>query len=541
MMSDLILAAGSSFAVSTAVKSGILAAAGLIVLAVIGRRWPASVRHLALGATFAALLMLPVAASVAPSIEVPVMSETTARPMVTGRSSPPRVGPTGRRVRIDEVFARGFTVPRLVHAVQNWSKIDWSPTAAGAVWLAYSLGALAVLASLGSGLLRIRRLRKKALPCLALQDVVAGLASGAGVTRRVDIFMHESVRSPLTFGLLRPAIVVPADADTWAGADLQRALVHELEHIRRYDWILQIAARAVCAIYWFNPLVWMAWRKLCLEAERSCDDAVVRMHESAEYAEQLVLLARRCSTAAPVTLAMARRSDLSARVSAVLDSRRGRGRVGRAAATAVLGTAALLLATIAPLHAVAMGSSDGDDVSAEQPEMRASSRDRALYRAAERGDLQRMAELVQAGARVDAAIEGDGTPLIGAAREGRLAAVAWLLDKGADPNLAVGGDGNPLIMAARQGHVDVAGLLLDRGASIDQVVDGDENALIQASAEGRLPVVKLLVARGANVNARVWVNQAMERPNGEWRTPLSMARKGGHTAVVTVLIAAGAQ
>jgi ankyrin repeat protein len=95
-------------------------------------------------------------------------------------------------------------------------------------------------------------------------------------------------------------------------------------------------------------------------------------------------------------------------------------------------------------------------------------------------------------------------------------------------------------MAAREGHADVVELLLDRGASIDQVVPRDENALIQASGEGHLQVVKLLVARGANVNARVWVEEGSQ-PDGEWRTPLSMARKGGHQAVVAFLVGAGAR
>ena len=70
---------------------------------------------------------------------------------------------------------------------------------------------------------------------------------------------------------------------------------------------------------------------------------------------------------------------------------------------------------------------------------------------------------------------------------------------------------------------------------------GDENALIQASGEGQLGVVKLLVSRGADVNARVWVQRYGKEPEGEWRTPLNMARKGGHKAVVDFLISQGAR
>jgi ankyrin repeat protein len=109
------------------------------------------------------------------------------------------------------------------------------------------------------------------------------------------------------------------------------------------------------------------------------------------------------------------------------------------------------------------------------------------------------------------------------------------LDRGADVNMPVQGDGNPLIAAAREGAVSVVQLLLDRGASIDQIVPGDETALIQASAEGHLGVVKLLVARGANVNLGVWVEQSYPRSEKEWRSPLSMARKGRHASVVEFL------
>jgi len=72
------------------------------------------------------------------------------------------------------------------------------------------------------------------------------------------------------------------------------------------------------------------------------------------------------------------------------------------------------------------------------------------------------------------------------------------------------------------------------------VVPGDENALIQASAGGHLSAVRLLVERGADVNMRVWADQSGPGRTGEWRTPLSQARRGGHAAIVAFLLSAGA-
>ena len=110
---------------------------------------------------------------------------------------------------------------------------------------------------------------------------------------------------------------------------------------------MQRFARVAVACYWFHPLVWVAWRRLCLEAERAADDAVLRTAPSAEYAEQLVGLARSMNNAqAHAVLGMANRSDLSARVSAMLDSNQRRGRAGFLAAAAATAAAALVLAPI---------------------------------------------------------------------------------------------------------------------------------------------------------------------------------------------------
>jgi beta-lactamase regulating signal transducer with metallopeptidase domain len=508
-------------------KATLVLGAGLVAARLAGRS-RASVRHLLLAATFAAVLLLPVVAMTAPGVEVPIVTVTTHLDV----SAVPMPGAPGTAaVAGSDADAAGPPA------------LDWSQWVGRGAWAA---GCLLFLAPLALVLWRLGRLRRTGLPWPDLRDAVGSLAADAGITRTVDVVLHEAAPSPITFGTRHPVIVLPPDAREWPEAELRRALVHELEHVRRGDWAVQTAARAACAVWWFHPLAWVAWRWLSLEAERACDDAVVEKEEGMEYAEQLVSLARRLSAAhAQPTLGMANRSDLSARVASLLDAGQRRGRAGFTAVAAAAGAAALVVLAVAPVRAVAF-------VSAPEPVAAANASDQdrgrarvqrgldtALFEAAEAGDIEGISELLAAGANVNAAIDGDGSPLIAAAREGRLDVARLLLDRGADADMGVEGDGSPLIAAAASGRTDMAALLLDRGASVDLVVPGDENPLIQASGEGHLPVVQLLVARGADVNARVHV--VNNRGEDEWRTALGMARRAGHQAIVAFLLSAGAR
>ena len=222
--------------------------------------------------------------------------------------------------------------------------------------VAWVTGAILFLAPVGVALWRLRGLRRNGVPWLAATPIARMIARHAGVARPIDVLLSEKIATPLTCGFVRPAIVMPADAQSWSDTDVRRAMVHELEHVRRADWPVQFAARVVCALYWFHPLAWIAWRHLCLESERACDDAVLRGTESADYAEQLVTLAARVShqtfQSYQPALSMAGRSDLSARVRALLDSRQARGRAGFLRAASVAGLVALLALTISPLRAV---------------------------------------------------------------------------------------------------------------------------------------------------------------------------------------------
>jgi bla regulator protein blaR1 len=507
-------------------------AAGLLAARMV-RRGPAARRHLVLASTFCALLALPLVAPLVPIvfIEIPIdaVSERVSPAQPAGFTAEPAPVTQG---------ASGPS-PRTDLALPSW------PTLLRAGWAA---GAGLLLGPLFIGLVRLGRMKRTGVPWLEMREPIRALAEDAGTRRHVELLLHEGVAAPFACGLRHPTILMPVDALTWSDSDRRRAIVHELEHVRRGDWAIQILARTACAFYWFHPLVWVAWRQLCLEAERACDDAVIQGSDQADYAEQLVLLARRLKTMpGHPALGMARRSDLARRVSALLDGNQQRGRAGVWSVAASLTAAAIVVLAIAPVRAVLASAErtqlalSGDAGPRAAQSQRSGRLDRALFRASQRGDVDRITELLDAGANVNAALPGDGSPLIGAAGAGRTAAVRLLLDRGGDPNMPVSGDGNPIIAAANAGHAAIVAMLLDRGAQIDQVVPGDENALIQASGEGHLEVVNLLIARGADVNARAWAAQGGDTERGEWRTPLSMARQGRHDHVIKVLRAAGAR
>lgn len=501
-------------------KTSVVIATGLLIVWAY-RSARAAIRHLCLTCAFAVMLLVPVIALIAPSLRFEIAgarTEITATQLVQG--------PVSNFQNTNTLTNRtSFDTSAL--ATFSWRKV---------IWMVWALGAALLLTRLAISLAHLRLIRRAGIPSLALNQTMRVLTTTAGMRRQVEVLLHDEVEVPFTSGFLRPVIFLPSDASTWSEPELQRVLVHELEHIKRGDWLVQVLVRTVCAVYWFQPLVWIAWRQICLEAERACDDAVVIGTERTAYAEQLVNLAKRLShTLAPPVLSMANRSDLSRRVSAILDQHQARGKAGTRWTVATLAVTALLVSAIAPGLEITRTYASTSQTQSKNAKSKALNR--ALLEASEEGKLKDVEELLAAGADINGAVEGDGTALIVAARAGKKPVVQFLLQKGADPNGASPGDGNALIMAAEEGHAEIVELLLNTGARVNEVVEGDENALIKASGSGQVDVVQLLLSRGADVNMRVWSGD----PDGEWRTALKMARKRGHNSVVQLLLSAGAR
>ncbi|WP_035357383.1 M56 family metallopeptidase [Edaphobacter aggregans] len=339
IVADVALAGGSSLAASLVAKATVT-----MVLALVGvrlaRRRSAAVRHVMLAAAFAVLLALPVASILVPSVRLVQLQIVTGR-TAESAALPSHAGFTPVGDRVSTVFRERATIPS--------SRVSASVMLL-AVWAA---GALLFLLPVFVGQWHVRKLRRLGQPWRDGQLMVGQLAADAGVHRRVEVLLHGAVTSPGSCGALRAIIVLPMDAPTWHEDDLSRAIIHELEHVRRGDWVSQCFARAVCACYWFHPLVWMGWRRMVLEAERACDDAVLRRAEATAYADQLLVLAERISKPPnwPL-LTLANRTELAARVVAVLDSGQQRGRAGTVCLVLACIASALLVTTISPLRIV---------------------------------------------------------------------------------------------------------------------------------------------------------------------------------------------
>jgi bla regulator protein blaR1 len=335
ILSEIVVMLSASAVMPLMIEGTAVVALGLMS-ARLARRGRAAVRHALLASVFGIVLTLPVVSLIAPpvTISVPVAAKDSGiLPLFDFNPLPP----LGQSASAHLGAAAQPGLPLRSPAAMSLSSILLCGWLAG-----MALFAIPVI----RGLLQIRSLRRFGLPWQHGQAVAEGLAPRR--RREVEVLVHESLPGPMTCGVLRPVVMLPEDARSWDEKDLERALVHELEHVRRYDWAIHCLARVACVAYWFHPLVWAAWRQLTLEAERSCDDA-----EATAYADQLLGLARRRSTVRrSPALAMANRSDLASRIGALLDQNQSRGPVS-ASLVAACGVAVAIVLTVAPLRVVA--------------------------------------------------------------------------------------------------------------------------------------------------------------------------------------------
>ena len=327
------------------------------VVTVFLRRSPASLRHLVWTLACGGVLALPLASALLPNwrlaawprLDVPVAFDAEQLAPQASEQDPkpaPPVVPTAHAT-IPPTSAAGETEP-----VRWRLSPDWT-TLVVPVWLS---GVGAVLILLAVGMARIMWLDRvtRTVEDEAWLILVDELALELGLTRHVRLLKATGPAMPMTWGIRRPAILLPAEADSWTAERRRDVLLHELAHVKRHDFLIQLVARIACAVYWFHPMVWLAATRLREERERACDDHVLRAGATpSAYASHLLEIARGLRAARATSLAsvaMARPAQLANRLIDVLDTRRCRDTLSaRAALPAWLAA----IAVVVPLAAAA--------------------------------------------------------------------------------------------------------------------------------------------------------------------------------------------
>jgi TonB family protein len=323
-----------------------LTVASLLSLAL--RRRTAAVRHLVWASALAGALAIPFLSGALPRWTIPVWPDLVPAPgAALFRVNAARVAPVAPQPLTGAVIP---STPASTTPASRATARDWRP----AVLVIWWMGALAVLLQTLLGAVAVIRLKRRALPA---QPPVASLALELslemGLRTETRVLTTEDATTPMTWGVFRPVVLLPAVV---AGGDTDRlraVLLHELAHIARRDYLLHLLAQAACALYWFHPLVWLARREALRMRERASDDMVLGFGvRPADYATSLVQLSR--SLAAPrlcASLGITRCSNLEKRVGAILDPGLRRGRLTPAwalLAVVVAGSLALAVGVVQP-------------------------------------------------------------------------------------------------------------------------------------------------------------------------------------------------
>lgn len=357
-------------AIDAAIKSSVVLA-GTFAAAWLLRRASAAARHLAWTLGLAGTLLVPTLSLALPRWEVPLVRVTASE----SASVPVPAAPGAIGDRSDAASAgadhsgpvqapamssqpssaeTSATVRRAATFGVDLGSLPWTTL----LLIAWTAGAVIVLGRVLLGLAAVQWMSRRTavVTDAPWSSQARALAASLGLTS-VRFLRSPTASMPMAWGILRASILMPADVDAWPADRLRLVLLHELAHVKRRDCATHVFAQIACAVYWFNPLAWIAARRLRTERERACDDLVLSAGtRGSDYANELLEVARVMRAGrfpallASATLAMAHRSQLEGRLIAILDPtlpRRGLSRLRAAAGTALF---ALLLVPIASLQ-----------------------------------------------------------------------------------------------------------------------------------------------------------------------------------------------
>ncbi len=413
------------------------------------------------------------------------------------------------------------------------------------------------------------------------QERIHELQLRMGIVRPVKSLLSARVQSPLTYGWLRPVLLMPARVfQSLQDNQIYAIVAHELAHIKRNDFLVNLLQQIMATLFFYHPGVWWMSARIEEEREHSCDDLAIQMtRHPVGYAKTLIQLEESQFHSPAVAMALKGRekgggTGFRQRINRLLSDSLGSGTFGEGLTTAfILVTVFLLafattgqsfdqIANTDPLSQKEEPATEDIQIFDEDPDfdmdfdmdadvrspdesrgpisavppvsMQDTSKENMLYlfmEAIDDGNWRLVEYFLDRGIDVNGTNDREETPLMIAAGEHQPQIVRLLIERGADVNYLNSEGRTALMYAAEEGADEAIRILIENGA--DPKMHGSDrghNALHLAAGDGHAEVVKSMLDLGISPNST----------DHENATPLHYAASDGHEDVVKTLLDAGA-
>ena len=270
------------FLLNCAIKVFVILLATLAAARLLRRR-SAALRHCVLAAGLLSAAITPGLSVVIPGWTWNVIIDASAPIPVSSHSAAEETAPVNRPFIPVPLPAKGephsaahaVAVVPLQQAQPPWRSYSLSAAETLAVVWITGFGICFAVLLFGYGHLMWITRRSHPLNSEPWTRIAEEVARDYALPRSPCLLQNSNLSVLFTWGWRRPRILVPEGAPSWPAARIHAVLCHELAHVRRGDWVVQMTAELVRIVYWFNPLLWVACRSLRRESEQACDDAAL--------------------------------------------------------------------------------------------------------------------------------------------------------------------------------------------------------------------------------------------------------------------------